>query len=99
MQTATVYRLKQSNLPETQGDRTTYKANATIVDRPGAMSTPTLPDSVKELRVFDSSGGGGGGGGGVMDSSTAAKLVYSRSCLARFMFQPTAKLFRFMDCL
>lgn len=84
MRTATVYRLKQSNLPETQGNRTTYKANATIVDRPGAMSTPTLPDSVKELRVFDSSGGGGGGG--VMDSSTAAKLVYSRSCLARFMF-------------
>lgn len=95
MRTATVYRLKQSNLPETQGNRTTYKANATIVDRPGAMSTPTLPDSVKELRVFDSSGGGGG----VMDSSTAAKLVYSRSCLARFMFQPTAKLFLFMDCL
>lgn len=94
MRTATVYRLKQSNLPETQGNRTTYKANATIVDRPGAMSTPTLPDSVKELRVFDSSGGGG-----VMDSSTAAKLVYSRSCLARFMFQPTAKLFLFMDCL
>lgn len=53
------------------------------------MSTPTLPDSVKELGIFDSSGGGGG----VMDSETAAKLVYSRSCLARFMFQPTARLF------
>lgn len=36
---------------------------------------------------------------GVMDSATAAKLVYSRSCLARFMFQPTARLFLFIDCL